>query len=247
MVIADPGSELIGLVRGMGDPAPSSPSASSRSAAMLIRRRFGLSLPPPYIGEPGVEEPVRVAHAVDGAAIAAVKWRVFGTTYRGLFSDRFLDARGVVPPVSYWTGRAMVPPSRRHRLYVWGRPGTVFGYLDCGPVPSAIDVQGRGAAGEPPTDEGAPTEGDGEAEVGEIFELYVDPSAAGRGGGGRLLNAAEAWLGDVGLSALELSVLDRNAAAREFYERHGWTDSGVRLDRDLSTETIQEARYQKLR
>lgn len=211
----------------MGDPAPTTPSASSRAAALLIRRRFGLSLPPPYIGDPGPEELIRVAQAVDGAAIAAVKWRVFGTTYRGLLSDRFLDRREVVPPVSYWTGRAMVPPSRRHRLFVWGRPGTVFGYLDCGPAASLI----VGA--------------DDAREVGEVFELYVDPSAAGRGGGTRLLEAAEAWLTEVGLDELELSVLDRNLAARTFYERHGWSDSGARLPRELTTETIVEARYHK--
>lgn len=233
VVIADPGSELIGLVRAMGDPAPSTPSEGSRAAAMLIRRRFGLALPPPFVGVPGSEEPIRVAQATDGAAIAAVKWRVFGSTYRGLFSDRFLDGRDVVPPVSYWTGRAMIPPSRRHRLFVWGRPGAVFGYLDCGPAESVVL---REAGTETPT---------GDAEVGEVFELYVDPSATGRGGGTRLLEAAEAWLDDAGLASFELSVLDRNAAARAFYEHHGWTDSGVRVPRNLNTETIHEARFQK--
>lgn len=236
----------MGLVRAMGDPAPATADAAARAAARLVRRRFGLSLPPPFIGEPGPEEPIRVARAEDGAAVAAVKWRVFGTSYRGLFSDRFLDNRDVVPPVSYWTGRAMVPPSRRHRLLVWGRPGTVFGYLDCGPATAALT----------PADDATPTAAVGAGEsagddhrdrsaVGEVFELYVDPSASAVGGGTRLLEAAEDWLGRAGLARLELSVLETNAAARTFYERRGWVDSGRRVVREVSGEHLIEARYEK--
>lgn len=134
MVVADPAAELLGLVRGLGGPAPDGAPASHQRAAALIRRRFGLALPPPFVVPPSDTEPVRPATAVDGAAIAAVKWRVFATSYRhGVLPDAFLDTRDVVPSASFWTGRAMVPPSRRHRLLVWGRPGTVRGYCDCGP------------------------------------------------------------------------------------------------------------------
>ncbi|MCU1352203.1 MAG: hypothetical protein JWM05_1412, partial [Acidimicrobiales bacterium] len=51
--------------------------------------------------------PVRPAAATDGAAIAAVKWRAFGTSYRGILPDELLDRREVVPPVAFWVGRAM--------------------------------------------------------------------------------------------------------------------------------------------
>lgn len=225
MVVGDPAAELIALVRALGDPAPAEAPASARRAATLVRRRFGLALPPPFAGRPGADEPVRTATAVDGAAIAAVKWRAFGTNYRsGVLPDAFLDSRDVVPPVSFWTGRAMVPPSRRHRLLVWGRPGTVYGYADCGPVLPA-------EAGDPWPD------------AGEVYELYVDPAAQGSGGGGRLLVAAEAALHGVGYDRLELSTLAANQAARAFYEHHGWTDTG-RVDRvDLGVVAFDEVRY----
>lgn len=134
MVVADPTAELINLVRAMADPAPAEAPPAARRQANLVRRRFGLALPTPFVGPPGAEEPVRVATAADGPAIAAVKWRVFGSSYRGILPDEFLDSRDVVPPASFWIGRGMVPPSRFHRLFVWGRPGTVHGYLDCGPA-----------------------------------------------------------------------------------------------------------------
>lgn len=225
MVVADPAAELLGLVRAMGDPAPSEPPPAHQRAALLVRRRFGLALPPPFVASPAPDEPIRPATAVDGAAIAAVKWRVFGTTYRlGVLPEAFLDGREVVPPASFWTGRAMVPPSRRHRLLVLGRPGSVYGYADCGPV------HPEDASPEWP-------------ETGEVYELYVDPSVHGLGGGARLLAAAEAWLGEVGYDRLELSTLATNGPARAFYERHGWSPTGQVAHVDLDDVAFDEVRY----
>lgn len=219
MVIADPSSELLDLVRHLGDPAPPTAPEAERAAAALIRRRFGLSLPPPFAGRPGADEPVRVAAATDGAAIAAVKWRAFGASYRGILPDAFLDGRDVVPPASYWTGRALLPPSRRHHLLVWGRPGTVLGYADCGPADPAS------------------------GEVGEVFELYVDPTAQGAGGGSRLLLAAEERLWGSGFARLELSVLAANDRAQAFYRARGWEPTGRTEDVDLGVVRFTEVRF----
>lgn len=223
MVVADPAAELLGLVRALGDPAPAEAPASSIRAANLLRRRFGMALPPPFAGTPGPAEPVRAAAAVDGAAIAAVKWRVFGTTYRhdGVLPETFLDGRDVVPPPRFWIGRAMVPPSRRHVLLVWGRPGAVFGYLDAGPAHH-------------------------DPHVGEVYELYVDPSAQGRGGGGRLLGAAEDRLVALGFARLELSVLATNTAAQAFYRSRGWQPTGQVTPVDLGVVAFEEVRFARV-
>lgn len=225
MALADPTAELLRLVTATGDPPPSEATPADLRRAQLLRRRFGLALPPPFAGPPGRDEPVRAAVAVDGPAIAAVKWRVFGTNYRGgVLPDRFLDTRDVVPPPSFWTGRAMVPPSRRHRLWVWGRPGTVFGYLDAGPV--------------------HPEDGtEGPDRTGEVYELYVDPSAQGHGGGSRLLDAAEAWSADVGFDRLELSVLASNPSAQGFYRARGWAPTGRVTHVDLGVVAFDEVRF----
>ncbi len=224
MVIADPSAQLLGLVRSYGDPAPAAAADGDQRAAGLLRRRFGLSLPPPFAGEVGAQEPVRRAAATDGAAIAAVKWRTFGTSYRGVLPDAFLDSREMVPPPSFWIGRAMVPPSRRHRLLVWGRPGTVYGYVDCGPA--------------------HPDEPDGDSvTAGEIYELYIDPTAQGAGGGSTLVEAAATWLGEVGFDSVELSALEANGRARGFYESLGWNPTG-RVDHvELPAVAFDEVRY----
>lgn len=225
MVVADPSEELLRLITVHGDPPPSSATPHEQRTAELARRRFGLALPHPFIGPPSDDEPVRVATATDGAAIAAVKWRAFGVNYRGgVLADDFLDQRGVVPPASFWVGRAMVPPSRRHRLWVWGRPGTVHGYLDGGPVhPDDADPA------QPPS--------------AEVYELYIDPDAQGRGGGGRLLAVAEAWFAEQGYVRVELSTLASNPDAQAFYRAHGWTPTGRTIPVDLGVVAFDEVRF----
>jgi ribosomal protein S18 acetylase RimI-like enzyme len=231
VVVADPAAELLALVRAQPDPAPAEAPPTAVARAQLIRRRFGMSLPLPFVEPPDDHEPVRTATALDGAAVAAVKWRAFGTSYRGgVLPDSFLDRREVVPPARYWVGRALVPPSRRHRLLVWGRPGTVYGYVDCGPA-HADDVSAGG--------------GDEVGDVGEVWELYVDPGAQRRGGGRLLLDAASAWLDRVGLSHQELSVLRSNPAAIAFYDRQGWHPTGEVRPVDLGVVAFEELRLRR--
>lgn len=225
MVVADPVAELIRLVTDPGDPPASEPTRAAARAAALLRRRFGLSLPPPFAGAASDDEPIRVAVAADGAAIAAIKWRAFGSSYRGgVLPDDFLDRREVVPPASFWVGRAMLPPSRRHRLFVWGRPGTVYGYLDAGPVhPDDVDPN--------------------QPESGEVYELYVDPTAQRHGGGGRLLDAAEAWFRSVGYERAELSTMATNHAGQAFYRSRGWEPTGRVVAVDLGVVAFDEVRF----
>lgn len=225
MVIGDPAAELIALVRAQGEPAPDRDSAIAVARARLIRRRFGLSLPPSFGDSVEPDAPVRTALAADGPAIAAVKYRAFGTSYRGVLADDFLDRRDVVPPPGYWVGRALVPPSRRHRLLVWGRPGRVQGYVDTGPA----------HPGELTGDGGSPS-------VGEIFELYVDPAAQRAGGGTRLLNDAVEALFAAGFEELELSVVATNARARAVYAAAGWHETGRVEHVDLGVVAFDEVR-----
>jgi ribosomal protein S18 acetylase RimI-like enzyme len=247
VVVADPTAELLALVTATGDPPPATVVGAPLRRAELIRRRFGLALPPPFVtvaaGDPATTVPVRPAVATDGAAIAAVKWRAFGTNYRGgVLPDAFLDGRDVVPPASFWVGRAMLPPTRRHRLWVWGRPGTVLGYADTGPVREGE----RATVDRPDADATAEADADATADVdvvGEIYEIYVDPAAQGRGGGSALLAAAEAGFAAVGFVTAELSTLTTNRAAQAFYEGRGWIATGAVEHVDLGVVAFDEARY----
>jgi len=67
---------------------------------------------------------------------------------------------------------------------------------------------------------------------GEVEHLYVAPGSQGRRLGSRLLALAKA-----GRPALELWVFQRNAGARDFYERHGFrlvetTDGSRNVERE---------------
>jgi GNAT superfamily N-acetyltransferase len=230
MVVADPAAELLDLVRRQGDPPPAEASLADQRAATLIRRRFALALPPPFAGAPAAEEPIRPAVGVDGAAIAAVRWRVFATSYRGgVLPDAFLDGRDVIPAASFWTKRAVAPPSGRHRLLVWGRPGTVFGYLDCGPASAGDGEEPKGP------------------QVGEVYELYVDPAYQGAGGGTGLLGSAEQWLTDAAFEVLELTTLVTDAHADRFYRARGWEPAGDVARVERGTVSFDEARYRRVR
>ncbi|MGI8754928.1 MAG: GNAT family N-acetyltransferase [Acidimicrobiales bacterium] len=233
MVVADPLAELLRLVTGPGDPPATVADPGSQRAAELLRRRFGLALPPPFASVPAKGEalpPVRRAVATDGGAIAAIKWRAFGVNYRsGVLDDAFLDTRGIVPDASFWAGRAMLAPTRQHRLLAWGRPGTVLGYADIGPVhPEDADPDDRD-----------------DPEVGEVYELYVDPLAQGRGGGGALLEAAERWFVDAEFATAELNTLATNAAGQAFYRSHGWEPTGQVRHVDLTSVAFDEVRFRR--
>lgn len=235
MVVAEPSAELLGLVRSEGDPPVLAAPPGAVRQAELIRRRFGLALPPLFLAfdAPVEDEPIRLATAFDGAAIASVKWRAYGVNYRGgVLPDAFIDQRDVVPPASFWTGRAMVPPSRRHRLLVWGRPGRVLGYVDAGPA-HPEDIDHTAATADPADD------------VGEIFELYVDPAVQGRGGGTRLLAEATDALAQAGFTRLELNVLATNPAAQGFYRHNGWEPTGQVRHVDLGAVAFDEARFSR--
>ena len=228
IVVADPIAELVELVRRFDPADPAAvPGAAERAPAALVRRRFGLSLPPPFadpLGDGADPPPVRPAAPTDGAAIAAVKWRTFGVSYRGVLPDDFLDRRDVVPPPSAWVNRATLPPSRQHALLVWGRPGEVHGYVDTGP------------ARDDDTDP---------ARTGEVRELYVDPSAQRRGGGVLLLDAAVGRLAAAGLADCLLWVMAANSAGRAFYAAQGWAGDGATKQVALGSSTIEELRYHR--
>ena len=105
------------------------------------------------------------------------------------------------------------------------RPGTVYGYVDCGPA--------------------HPDDAGDRSDVGEVWELYVDPVAQGLGGGARLLAAASAWLDEVGLVHQELSVLRTNPAALAFYRRQGWQPTGAVRPVDLGVVAFEELRLRR--
>ncbi len=201
------------------------PSAADRRTLALARRRFAVALPPPF-ASPVADDaaaPVRPALVGDGAAIAAVKWRAYRLAYRGVLPDAFLDELGFHPGPAWWIDLAAHPASAGHRALVAGRPGEVHGACAVGPNRDG-ELGGR---------------------VGEVRQLYVDPTAAGRGLGRRLLDAGLEALGAAGYDDVRLWVISANQRARRFYEGQGWEEDGTTKRWVLEPEGVvfDEVRY----
>ena len=230
-MIRDPLQEVLdAALRTPDATAPGAVDPSTLTALRLARRRFGVALPPPFVAVPAepARLPLRPAGPTDGPAIAAVQRRAWRVRYRGLIADAFLDGLDFSYLGGYWTGRATVSPSPRHRLLVAGPPGEVHGVVDTGP---ARDDDARVAA-------------DGTVLTGEVRSLYVDPSVFGRGLGSALLHAAEGALATAGFTAgAVLWVVEGNAGARAFYERWGWAPDGARKVTPVDDERLDEVRY----
>ena len=82
-------------------------------------------------------------------------------------------------------------------------------------------------------------------QTGEITRLYTHPRGQGRGGGRRLLGCALDALRAAGCREAWLNTEQRNVAARRFYERQGWVESGPARVRDWHGARLVEPRYVK--
>lgn len=72
---------------------------------------------------------------------------------------------------------------------------------------------------------------------GTVENLFVRPSARGEGVGAALLSAAEAALADRGVDVVSLEVLAANVRAREFYDREGYGEHRVVVEKRVDVET----------
>lgn len=81
----------------------------------------------------------------------------------------------------------------------------------------------------------APEAGSYEQDVerGVIRNLYVRPADRGNGLGGRLLAAAEEELAAEGADVASLEAMADNEDARQFYERAGYEEHRVELEKPL--------------
>ena len=72
---------------------------------------------------------------------------------------------------------------------------------------------------------------------GVVRNLYVVPERRGEGIGSRLLEAAETALAEAGVDRVALEALASNDDGRRFYERHGYRDHRVELEKRVETDT----------
>lgn len=79
--------------------------------------------------------------------------------------------------------------------------------------------------------------------VGELYSMYLDPAQYRKGRGSELMKAVFEELRAAGFSRASLWVMTDNAAARAFYEKHGWGADGKASEMCLGID-IPAVRYQ---
>lgn len=157
---------------------------------------------------------VRLAQPGEELAVAKVHVGTWQSAYRGIVPDSYLDAMSVEHRVQNYSDDMLSDP--RRPMWVADRDGVV-GFAGAGPS--------RDAEGE-----------------GELYAIYVADSEWGGGAGNRLMEVALEFLRPR-FPAATLWVLDANARARRFYEKHGWSFDGTVEDFARGDFTIPEVRY----
>jgi GNAT superfamily N-acetyltransferase len=81
---------------------------------------------------------------------------------------------------------------------------------------------------------------------GEVWAFYLHPEVWGTGVAARLMKHTETRLRAEGFASAVLWVLDDNPRARAFYEKFGWTASGITADFDDYCDVkVPEVEYRK--
>lgn len=164
-----------------------------------------------------VVRPAGVADADDLARVRIATWRA---AYRGIVPDAVLDGYELAAETARWRERLSTPGPAWTRVAFGAAPPGLDGFVTAGP--------GRH---------------DGEAGLGEIWAIDVDPAAQGRGVGRALMEAAVRGLAVRGFGEAVLWVFEANVAARAFYERLGWTPDGAAKAFPIGGAAPIEVRY----
>jgi len=164
---------------------------------------------------------IREATRRDAPRIAAIHAESWRAAYAGVLPRAYLRELRVPVLRARWRERIRRARRRGERVLVAEDEG-VLGFAESGPSRHSREWAGH---------------------AGEVFMLYVDPRAQGRGAGTSLLSAASRELEARGAFWLHVWVLEENVLARSFYDSRGLRDDGARrLDR-FHGETVRVARY----
>lgn len=80
----------------------------------------------------------------------------------------------------------------------------------------------------------------------ELYAFYFHPDVWGSGAASALMEHTEDRFRSEGFETAVLWVLDDNPRARRFYERHGWSPSGITADFDVYCDVrVPEVEYRK--
>ena len=164
---------------------------------------------------------VRPAVLGDAEALARVHTESWQAAYRGIVPDDYLDGLRWTERVERWQRRLAAPVHRSEAVLVAAQDGDVCGFAHLGP---ARDTDTAGLT--------------------EIYAIYVEATAWGRGTGAALIHAALDRV-PTGTPAVTLWVFEANAQARRFYRRHGFAPDGTSKVESIGGRELTEIRYRR--
>lgn len=164
---------------------------------------------------------IRPATPDDAHGIAVVHVRAWQQAYRGLMPQPVLDGLSIAEREAGWA-RLLAETPRASQTIVAEREGEIAGWASFG---DARDAEAPGS--------------------GELWGIYAHPDAWSTGVGHALITAVEDALRSDDHETAYLWVLEGNARAASFYERHGWaSDDGRKVDHRPGLE-LHELRHVK--
>ncbi len=169
----------------------------------------------------------------DARGLAEVRLRGWQVGYSGVVDDGFLEAISIDENEVRW--RSIIEGQvELQQTMVAVVDDRVVGFASIGPY--------RSETGDDKTMETTVLAEPGT--VGELYGFYVHPDSWGTGVANELHDAALEALHSAGWVTLKLSVLEGNARARHFYERHAWIADGERQELPFVGRPT-EIRYQR--
>ncbi len=173
---------------------------------------------------------LRDAGPEDAAEVADVHVRAWQAAYRGLIPDVYLDGLRSEDRAASYTFGVVGPEHPLTTVAV--DDGQVCGFVTTGPA--RADRQSEPVGGRLEDD---PPVG------GELYALYVDPTAWGRGVGRQLIAHGRSRLAELGFTAAILWVLEGNERGERFYRADGWVADGARREDEVWGVMVGEVRF----
>lgn len=165
---------------------------------------------------------VRPARVGDGDRIGEIHVRSWQAAYETILPSEVLDGLSVERRAAHW--RATIERGTEP-VWVAEDDTVVVGFVSGGP---ARDDDLPGTAGE-------------------VYAIYLEPTAWGKGFGRALFAAAEDDLRARGRKPLVLWILTDNARGRRFYEAARWRPDGSERSIEIGGAAVAEIRYRSPR
>lgn len=167
---------------------------------------------------------IRRATPEDAAAIGRVEVDAWRAAYLGLVPATVLNNLSAAGHAARWRRILTSAPLTGSLAWVLVADDAVVGFTSAGPTRDEDDDPGV---------------------VGEVYTLYLLPSAWGRGLGSALLESVQSDLARRRYRTITLWVLEGNTRGRRFYELFGLTEDGARRPVRVGHITLPELRCRR--